>query len=310
MPPTFEVPSDKLPLAGQTAQKLFRDALHENDKQFTVVYDDENYIVPASRSEAKTLLLLDNVDDPAARRVREAISSFARRSEPIVAKWSNSVGERVAETIKKRNGSEWSPMREIIEREALELVSSIFGFACRSAFTNMHEAFLADDHERLKGFSEIIAATPNGLMKELCDLPAQYRIMAVQMTYGVTINPMSNFCALGLFLMKHRKSDTSEPTIAGVFRTLCSDLSPTYPGLFRRDGRGIDFLVPATWPDAAENFTFGWGPRSCPGRSVVYRFFMGLLEALDMLDGENLKFIPRPAVPFGILDVRWVNKNV
>lgn len=308
MPQTFEVPSNNLPLAGQTAQQLFRDTVCKNDQQFVVIYDDESYVVPANRGEAKTLLLLDNMDDPAARRVREAISSFARQSEPVVGKWSNAVGERVATIIQKNHGNEWSLMREIIEREALHLVSKIFGFGCCSAFTNLHEAFLIDDHEKIKELSGIIAASPSGLLWELRELPDEYRIMAVQMTYGVTINPMSNFCALGLYLLKNSKPDVGETSVADAFRTLCSDLSPTYPGLFRRDSQGTDFLVPSTWPDAAENFTFGWGPRSCPGRSVVYRFFNALLEVLGQLDGEKLKFIPRPAVPFGILDIRWAEK--
>lgn len=295
----IELPSKHSSFCPITGQNYIQDVVQAELSPLQVQYDGELYYVPTTVREAKRLLRHDNIDSEDARSVRSIVSEYAQKGVFAIPTWAEELELRLSTFIMdtKLGGSLF---HHFIIPEVISLVSNVFGFPDNRYLTALHQEVVIGSG-RIESVVSRALESKSPFIDDLLSLGIQDPSIGLKMAYGVTVEPMANWAALALYI-KSRSNHEHGNLPVSVFRRLCSEYSIVYPGLFREvDDR--HFLIPATWRDTYEHFSFGYGPRSCPGRKLVFEFLKNLLEVCDFERMPQLGFVRRLEAPFGISDI-------
>lgn len=307
MDPVFHIPTVGIPVKDHGLQTQLRQQIAQNQCDFLVDYDDELVLVISSRSRAKELLQLDNIHDVDARSVRSVISKLVLRNRSSSLQVLSGSASRFKEYISHCKDGD-SFCTGFIDPEAILLIESLYGIR-DSSLVDIHRATLRSDEAAANKAVEKFAKGDSDLNMALAPLGEKNIRAGFLLAYAVSVQPIANFIGLALFERTKLQGANSDIALGDLWRLLVSRVGPTFPGIFREIADGDAVLIPTTWPECEENFTFGYGARSCPGRSLVYSFFSSLMDVIDSEFISLLEFVPRPHLPFGFSDIIYKGNN-
>ena len=277
--------------------------------QITVEGINQTFHIPSSINQAKRFLELDrgqrgNADDPDAqmfaemmRKVSHAVSDFVvdlnSDSVPDNEHFANLLKDAIAVT---------PDQTELISSYVCPAVTYTLNRICG---LEIESSDLASSVSNPTGEQVwIMDAAARGIDSRigsfmLRNLNEEDAKRGILLFISVSYLPLVNFLSFGLV----RALSDRAATISDLFRIVCYDDGPIYPGFFRQTAEGQDYLVPTTWQGSHQNFTFGYGSSACPGKSLSYRLFSAVVPPVQgsTLRVEDTSF--RDALPYGMTGI-------
>lgn len=301
----YILPTSGVPKGYESAQQYFRNVVNNAPSPINVKYDGDVMYVPKTTAEAKYYLQQDNISDESAKKIRGLIAHYAVRKSRIIDEWNAGLTRRIQSSIHDSMQNNGSLLHDVIDYEAIRLISDVFDFTQYKYLYEIHKAAGCDsEHQFNKAVAEA-CNSKNSFSSELRRVAPDNIELGMKLAYGVTIQPMANFCAIGLYKLGGIKGAKEAFCVHKLFKDICTTTGPVYPGLFRESGSN-PVLIPTTWNGTSENFTFGYGVRSCPGKKIVFNFVSSILTELANIDFNCLSFIPRRHAPYGFSDIIYI----
>lgn len=268
----------------------------------TIRYENELLTVPSSIDQARKWLQIENIQDEQLREIRVIIAKFCEKADSAIDEWGIGIDARLLRFVQQNKTHHSSLFHDFIEEEAKHLYGAIFRIPDVNIVSSVVKEvnltdFCSDDYKTVR---EGICQTVFG--SKLIAYGVEHLYYGLQLSYSLTVGPLANLCALGLWLLKENLDQQILPSERELLKLICTRHSPVYPGLFR-EINGEPILIPTTWPDTKINFTFGYGAHSCPGKTIAAAYFTKLVGLLKSLPSRNLIFYPRKEIPFGVADI-------
>lgn len=282
-------------------QNQLRKFLASSDAS-TVRYENELLTIPSSITQARKWLQIENIQDNQLREIRLIVAKFSEGADSAIDDWGKGIDYRFFRFMQQNKTNHSSLLHDFIEQEAKRLYGTVFripdvNFVSRLIKDVDLTKFCSDDYKVIR---EDIQQTE--FATKLISYSLEHLYYGLQLSYSLTVGPLTNLCALGLWLIKENHDQQIIQSERELLKLICNRHSPVYPGLFR-EINGEPILIPTTWPGTKINFTFGYGTHSCPGKTIAAAYFTKLVGVLKSLPPSNLIFYPRKELPFGIEDI-------
>lgn len=312
IPTNGEIQSEPLPTALRR-----RIAKGEFGASARVEGDPTIYRLPDSISEAKHVLEFsrnageDNNDPEYEKfvssigRINSVLGQYIQSGEQVFQFDSDPLRERLDILVENNKDKGFDLTSEFITPSVLYTVNQLSGLKVTEDYINNEQsdiyALIEDAKSHEGGIIPLVSYIGNHLTEE-------ESIWAIRLFIEVAYSPLSNFISFTALRMIEEGSAfrgaQKEISARDIFKKVCSIDAPTYPGLFRSSDSGEQLLVPTSWEGTTQNFTFGYGSHSCPGRGFSYMVFEGFFRLLQTTE-LTIKQVEYSAhLPYRILSLR------